>query len=339
MVEVILTVALLLPMMVLFGLTAGMGFLFYLMVVGITLLFPIIPGLLGTMIGTQIYHVLKSSSARTARIKATGAILILFAFMLFMFCKFPDIAAGNLGDSFSTSAFTISAGEYIQRLLYGDYLLIGIYFGTVSLVGGFLTYGLTKIYQSWYSNDTTQGSKYQTVDWGKQTAKQNNTLSALLARERIRYFSLPVYLTNTACGWLFAAVFVLLVVLIPDRINPYIYQLAEYFQVSPSDYDVLFIYAVSILTTISCTKLRYCKPVIYSSSCGLSGTYAIFRLQAIGSLSTEIPSKRISPSLMPIMPKQAFNVVVFPAPFFPMKPIMSPSSTTKLRLHTAFFVP
>ena len=68
------------------------------MVVGITLLFPIIPGLLGTMIGTQIYHVLKSSSARTARIKATGAILILFAFMLFMFCKFPDIAVGNLGD-------------------------------------------------------------------------------------------------------------------------------------------------------------------------------------------------------------------------------------------------
>ena len=53
MVEVILTVALLLPMMVLFGLTAGMGFLFYLMVVGITLLFPIIPSLFGTMIGRR----------------------------------------------------------------------------------------------------------------------------------------------------------------------------------------------------------------------------------------------------------------------------------------------
>lgn len=253
MVEVILTGALLLPMMVLFGLTAGMGFLFYLIVVGITLLFPIIPGLLGTMIGTQIYRVLKSSSARTARIKAAGAILILFAFMLFMFCKFPDIAAGNLGDSFSTSAFAIYAGKYIQRLLYGDYLLIGIYFGTVFLIGGFLIYGLTKIYQSWYSNDTTQSSKYHTVDWSKQTVKRHNTLSALLVRERIRYFSLPVYLTNTACGLLFAAVFVLLVVLIPDRINPYIYQLAEYFQVSPSDYDVLFIYAFSVLTTISCT--------------------------------------------------------------------------------------
>ena len=47
--------------------------------------------------------------------------------------------------------------------------------------------------------------------------KRHNTLSALLVRERIRYFSLPVYLTNTACGLLFAAVFVLLVVLMSDN--------------------------------------------------------------------------------------------------------------------------
>lgn len=92
MVEVALTVALLLPMMVLFGLTAGMGFPFYLIVLGITILFPVIPGLLGTMFGTQIYRILKNSSARIARLKAAAAILILFAFMIFMFCKFPDIA-------------------------------------------------------------------------------------------------------------------------------------------------------------------------------------------------------------------------------------------------------
>lgn len=313
MVEVILTVALLLPMMVLFGLTAGMGFLFYLMVVGITLLFPIIPSLLGTMIGTQIYYVLKSSSVRTARIKATGAILILFAFMLFMFCKFPDIAAGNLGDSFSTSAFTISAGEYIQRLLYGDYLLIGIYFGTVFLVGGFLTYGLTKIYQSWYSNDTTQSSKYQTVDWGKQTAKQNNTSSALLARERIRYFSLPVYLTNTACGWLFAAVFVLLVVLIPDRINPYIYQLAEYFQVSPSDYDVLFIYAFSILTTISCTTYASIsiegKQIEMLKSLPIAAK-SIFRAKVLHHLSLSVPTIFILNTIMAVYLQWSFPKVM-----------------------------
>lgn len=308
-VEVILTVALLLPMMVLFGLTAGMGFLFYLMVVGITLLFPIIPGLLGTMIGTQIYYVLKSSSARTARIKATGAILILFAFMLFMSFKFPDIAVGNLGDSFSTSSFTIHAGKYIQRLLYGDYLLIGIYFGTVFFMGGFLIYGLTKIYQSWYSNDTTQGSKYQTVDWGKQTAKQNNTLSALLARERIRYFSLPVYLTNTACGWLFAAVFVLLVVLMSDKITPYIYQLAEYFQVPFADYDVLFMYALSILTTISCTTYASIsiegKQIEILKSLPITAT-CLFRSKMLHHLSMSVPTIFVLNTIMALYLQWSF---------------------------------
>lgn len=37
----------------------GMGFPFYLIVLGITIIFPVIPGLLGTMIGTQIYRILK----------------------------------------------------------------------------------------------------------------------------------------------------------------------------------------------------------------------------------------------------------------------------------------
>lgn len=253
MVEVALTVALLLPMMVLFGLTADMGFPFYLIVLGITIIFPVIPGLLGTMIGTQIYRILKSSSARIARLKAAAAILVLFAFMIFMFCKFPDIAAGNFGDVISTSTFTLYADQYIHRLLNGDYLLIGLYFGGVFLIGVILLYGLIKIFRNWYSNDAIQGSKSQPVDWNKQTTEQHSPVSALLERERTRYFSLPVYLTNTACGLLFAAVFVLLVVLMSDKITPYIYQLAEYFQVPFADYDVLFIYAFSILTTISCT--------------------------------------------------------------------------------------
>ena len=293
MVEVALTVALLLPMMVLFGLTAGMGFPFYLIVLGITILFPVIPGLLGTMFGTQIYRILKNSSARIARLKAAAAILILFAFMIFMFCKFPDIAAGNFGDVISTSTFTLYAGQYIHRLLNGDYLLIGIYFGGVFLIGVTLLYGLIKIFRNWYSNDAIQGSKSQPVDWNKQTTKQHSPVSALLERERTRYFSLPVYLTNTACGLLFAAVFVLLVVLMSDKITPYIYQLAEYFQVPFADYDVLFIYAFSILTTISCTtyvsisiegkQIEILKSLPIAAKC-------LFRVKLLHHLSMSVPT-------------------------------------------------
>lgn len=313
MVEVALTVALLLPMMVLFGLTADMGFPFYLIVLGITIIFPVIPGLLGTMIGTQIYRILKSSSARIARLKAAAAILVLFAVMIFMFCKFPDIAAGNFGDVISTSTFTLYADQYIHRLLNGDYLLIGLYFGGVFLIGVILLYGLIKIFRNWYSNDAIQGSKSQPVDWNKQTTEQHSPVSALLERERTRYFSLPVYLTNTACGLLFAAVFVLLVVLMSDKITPYIYQLAEYFQVPFADYDVLFIYAFSILTTISCTtyvsisiegkQIEILKSLPIAAKC-------LFRVKLLHHLSISVPTIFVLNTIMALYLQWPFPKVI-----------------------------
>lgn len=308
-VEVALTAALLLPMMVLFGLTAGMEFPFYMIVLGITILFPIIPGLLGTMIGTQIYRILKSSSARIARLKAAGAILILFAFMIFMFCKFPDIVAGNFGDSFSTSTFTLYAGQYIQRLLNGDYLFIGSYISAVFLLGGSLLYGLIKIFRNWYSNDTTQGSKNHPFDWNVQSTKQHSPVTALLDRERTRYFSLPVYLTNTACGLLFAVVFVLLVVLMSDKITPYIYQLAEYFQVPFADYDVLFMYALSILTTISCTTYASIsiegKQIEILKSLPITAT-CLFRSKMLHHLSMSVPTIFVLNTIMALYLQWSF---------------------------------
>ena len=305
MVEVALTVALLLPMMVLFGLTADMGFPFYLIVLGITIIFPVIPGLLGTMIGTQIYRILKSSSARIARLKAAAAILVLFAFMIFMFCKFPDIAAGNFGDVISTSTFTLYADQYIHRLLNGDYLLIGLYFGGVFLIGVILLYGLIKIFRNWYSNDAIQGSKSQPVDWNKQTTEQHSPVSALLERERTRYFS--------ACGLLFAAVFVLLVVLMSDKITPYIYQLAEYFQVPFADYDVLFIYAFSILTTISCTtyvsisiegkQIEILKSLPIAAKC-------LFRVKLLHHLSISVPTIFVLNTIMALYLQWPFPKVM-----------------------------
>ena len=73
----------------------------------------------------------------------------------------------------------------------------GLYFGGVFLIGVTLLYGLIKIFRNWYSNDAIQGSKSQPVDWNKETTEQHSPVSALLERERTRYFSLPVYLTNT----------------------------------------------------------------------------------------------------------------------------------------------
>ena len=107
LVQAVLDMTLLFPMAVLFGLTADMKISYYPVMAWVVLLFPIIPSLLGTIVGTKVHHILKSSSALVTRLKTIGAVLILFAFMTFMFCKFPDIVAGDAGFNFSISAISI----------------------------------------------------------------------------------------------------------------------------------------------------------------------------------------------------------------------------------------
>lgn len=244
LVQAVLDMTLLFPMAVLFGLTADMKISYYPVMAGVVLLFPIIPGLLGTIVGTKVHHILKSSSALVTRLKTIGAVLILFAFMTFMFCKFPDIVAGDTGFNFSISAISIPGSRYVHLILCCDYLSLGLYTGIVLIIGSSLLFGLSRIYQNWYCN-IIHHTKYQNTNRNKQSFKQNSLMTALVKRERVRYFSLPVYLTNTACGFLFAAIFVVLIVFMTDKISLYAYQLAEYLKVAPAEYDVFYIFVCS----------------------------------------------------------------------------------------------
>lgn len=293
LVEVVLTEVLLLPMVVLFGLIAGMGFPFYLGAFGMTLFLPIMPGLLGILIGTLVYRILKSSSIYIVRLKTVGAVLVLFVFTIYMACKFQDLDIISGENRFSASSFTIYVSKYIQNLLFGNYLLGGLYFSIIFLIGSLLFYGLVRIYQNWYSNGTTQDSPNEPIKWEKQTVKQHSPLMALLVRERLRYFSLPVYITNTACGLVFAAAFVVAIVLMKDKINPYIYQLAEYFRIPFEDYDVLSIFAVSILTTMSCTTYASIsiegKQIEIIKSLPITATQ-FFRVKILHHLSISVPT-------------------------------------------------
>lgn len=178
--------------------------------------------------------------------------MILFAFMTFMFCKFPDIVAGDTGFNFSISAISIPGSRYVHLILCCDYLSLGLYTGIVLIIGSSLLFGLSRIYQNWYCN-IIHHTKYQNTNRNKQSFKQNSLMTALVKRERVRYFSLPVYLTNTACGFLFAAIFVVLIVFMTDKISLYAYQLAEYLKVAPAEYDVFYIFVFTVLVTLSST--------------------------------------------------------------------------------------
>ena len=72
---------------------------------------------------------------------------------------------------------------------------------------------------------------------------------------------------------------------------------------------------------------------------GLSGMYAITRLQSIGLSRIGMPSTVIAPPSGVSRPQQALSVVVFPAPLWPIKAQISPASMWRLRLSTAVLLP
>ena len=98
-----------------------------------------------------------------------------------------------------------------------------------------------------------------------------------------------------------------------DKITPYIYQLAEYFQVPFADYDVLFIYAFSILTTISCTtyvsisiegkQIEILKSLPIAAKC-------LFRVKLLHHLSISVPTIFVLNTIMALYLQWPFPKVM-----------------------------
>ncbi len=249
MVLAFLDIILLLPMIVLFGMTAGAGILFYLVMVGNVLLLPTIPCLLGTIIGTGIYRILKSPSALFARLKTILAISFLFGFMGFMFLKFPDISKEGIHFSFTTTALYSLGSRYTKSLLHHNVLSLVTYWTIILIAGGLLLYGLITIYWNWYCNSDSRKQISTVID--SKVFIPNNAISTLIKRECRRYFSIPVYIANTACGFLFAVIYVILIGIANDKVAPYIDLFSNYFQIASAATDILYVYMLTILISLS----------------------------------------------------------------------------------------
>lgn len=247
----ILDMLLLFPMDVLFGLTAGTGKMSNLINLGNILLFPIVPCLLGVIIGTGIYRILRSSSVLIARLKTIFAVLLLFSFIVFMFLIFPDISKGNTRFSFTATALHILVSRYVKSLLYNDMLSLAVYWGAILIASGLLLHCLMASYQNWYCNPVSR--KENSMEINSKMFTKNSIISALIIRERRRYFSIPAYFTNTALGFLLAITFVMLVALANEKIVPYVDLFSGYFQIEPAAADILYIFAFTIFISLSNT--------------------------------------------------------------------------------------
>lgn len=247
----VLDMLLLFPMDVLFGITAGIRGVSNLINLGNILLLPILPCLLGVIIGTGIYRMIKSPSVLIARLKTILAVLLLFAFIAFMFLKFPDISKGNTRFSFTATALHIPVSRYVKSLLYHNMLSLAVYWGAIPIASSLLLHCLMAVYQNWYCNSGSR--KEKSMDINSKMFTKNSIISALIIRERRRYFSIPAYFTNTALGFLLAITFVMLVAMANEKIVPYVDLFSGYFQIAPAAADILYIFAFTIFISLSNT--------------------------------------------------------------------------------------
>lgn len=277
----ILNGMLLFPAAVLYGAINGCGMLYYILLIADVLVLPIVPCLLGTLAGAQLFRMLKKLSVLTARCRLIIPALLLPVFIAYMFLGFSVSSdTSNISNKLSMQEFLQTADLFlteasiyrsfsrcVSSLLHNDMITTAAYWLTVPAAGMLILYLLTRFCRrqrnicSIHMNNSCITARRLNPGTSKKSRRnrplyaftQRSLKSALAARERRRYFSIPVYFTNTALGLLSASIFVIASVTADEKIRPYIRLAAAYFHIPPSMTDLLYIYAVTILTAMSCT--------------------------------------------------------------------------------------
>lgn len=242
---------LLFPMVHLYRIAAETSPLYYFAMAVVVLLLPVIPSLLGTIIGTGIYYIMHKPSILLARLKTVAAVIILFTYLTYIFLHFSAAPEDS-----TTTLFSLFSGEgpldkAIQSIVSLQGFAFVLYLSGVLLLGYLMACLIGRIFRHWYC-DLSHDTKSVSLQ-GAYSFAQKGIIGALIARERHRYFSIPVYVINTALGYMMAAIFVIFAVVIKEGVAAQIYQFGGLFQIPYSSGEMLYVYALAIMVSLSCT--------------------------------------------------------------------------------------
>lgn len=242
---------LLFPMVHLYRIAAETSPLYYFAMAVVVLLLPVIPSLLGTIIGTGIYYIMHKPSILLARLKTVAAVIILFTYLTYIFLHFSAAPEDS-----TTTLFSLFSGEgpldkAIQSIVSLQGFAFVLYLSGVLLLGYLMACLIGRIFRHWYC-DLSHDTKSVSLQ-GAYSFAQKGIIGALIARERHRYFSIPVYVINTALGYMMAAIFVIFAVVIKEDVAAQIYQFGGLFQIPYSSGEMLYVYALAIMVSLSCT--------------------------------------------------------------------------------------
>lgn len=246
--QLLLNGFLLFPMVHLYRIVAETSLLYYCMMAVAILLLPIIPSLLGTIIGTGIYYIMHKPSILLARLKTVAAVIILFTYLTYIFLHFSAAPEDS-----TTTLFSLFSGEgpldkAIQSIVSLQGFAFVLYLSGVLLLGYLMACLIGRIFRHWYC-DLSHDTKSVSLQ-GAYSFAQKGIIGALIARERHRYFSIPVYVINTALGYMMAAIFVIFAVVIKEDVAAQIYQFGGLFQIPYSSGEMLYVYALAIMVSL-----------------------------------------------------------------------------------------
>lgn len=249
--QLLLNGFLLFPMVHLYRIVAETSPLYYCAMAVVILLLPVIPSLLGTIIGAGIHYVMHKPSVLLARLKTVAAVIVLFAYLAYIFLRFSAVPGSS-----TTTLFSLFSGEgllnkAIQSIVSLQGFAFVLYLSGILLLGYLMARLIGRIFRHWYC-DLSRNTKSVSLQ-GSYSFKHKGIVVALIARERHRYFSIPVYVINTALGYMMAAIFVIFAVVIKEDVASQVYQFGGLFQIPYSSAEMLYVYALAIMVSLSCT--------------------------------------------------------------------------------------
>lgn len=191
--------AFLIPVLILYGVKAGMGILFYVLSIIGFITMPLIPIVLASVIGMYLER-LSAGKKHSDAIRNASAVIvfvIFYAFMMYTSMSSNSSTAGFIGMNKYFDQFLPVTKWYMQGSIDGNVLLV-----LATMVISVVVYALFILFYSKnvmkVNSMANQG--YHEANFQMTRAKKNSAFKALLHKEIQRFIKNFMYVFNTAFG-------------------------------------------------------------------------------------------------------------------------------------------
>lgn len=290
------------PPVIYYGIIQETSIFYYLIQFAEVVLLPILPMNIGILIGLLIYRIFKCFQFGNFKIKTAIEMVILFlGICLIIWCTSnPEIIKEVLLFVQEKSGRLTTV---VESILFLNFKIIFMCDITIFLLGSLSFYIINLTYRKQCSELAMNRNKI--MEYKYEKLKQHSIIYSLVARERNRYFSIPVYVINTMLGIFCVVIYIVAIIVTKDNLISYFLQINRYLQIK----NPLGVFNACVLTSlISLTNITYASISIEGKSHELIKVYPIkgrefFMAKILLHLSLTVPTLIIANTISVIILK------------------------------------